>query len=295
MKTKFLILAVFVMMMCCITAVSAAENNMTEVALEEAIDDSGTELSIENTEILKDDEDERIEAEINVTMPKDMKAGGQYEINVTMPEDANGYIWAYDDSDYHSYDVAIEEGNGQYKFFPYEIGDHYLILEYDGNEIYKPKVYQIPFTINDYTLGLENDRVEYSQSIRLYLTAIKTFAGTVNVTVNGKNYEVQCGEYGGRFEVNGDDLNLGNNPVNIYYKGDETFHEINVDTSLYMYNRSTFDINLEIPENIKAPGEGLFNITLSENLNLTLFENYDYEDGYGNEIEIINGEGTFSK
>jgi len=69
-----------------------------------------------------------------------------------------------------------------------------------------------------------------------------------------------------------------------------------VDTSLFMYNRSTFNISLEIPGNIKAPGESLFNVTISDkNLNLTVFENYDPWDGYGNEIEIINGKGTFSK
>ncbi|MBE6496833.1 MAG: hypothetical protein E7Z81_00900 [Methanobrevibacter sp.] len=227
MKTKFLILAVFVMILCCTTAVSAAENNMTEVALEDAIDDSGDELSIENTEILKDDEDNRIDAEINVTMPNNMKSGGWYEINVTMPVDADAYIDVYyEDSEEFISDTYIEEGRGQFSFNPPEMGGHYLRLNYYGNEIYNPKVYDIQFDISNYTLSIKDDRVEYSQNILVYLYSPRTFDGTVEVTINNKKYETQKGYENLYFYVNGDDLKLEDNHVNIYYKGDENFAPI---------------------------------------------------------------------
>ena len=175
MKTysKLAIFAIFVIIICCLTTVSAADTNMTdEIAQTDAIDEDIVEASIdenvittdENEEVIAEDAEPISDYEINVTIPDNMVACKKYEINVTVPEGLSGAIDVYEGDDEYEF-CTLGFGESQkiaFTYTPQSIGEQSLRLEYGGNDLYEAKSITKTFTVENYTIDRKSTRLNSS-------------------------------------------------------------------------------------------------------------------------------------
>ena len=291
---KILIILMFIMILFSIGAVSAADVNSTDDKLsqniteENFLDSSFNDVELNydlNDEILEDDE--KIDAEMNITYDGDLIACQANTIKILMPEDADGLVCVsyYSDLYYEDFycEVNLIDGKGEFEYIPHDTGKFPLEFKYQGNEIYNEHIYYSDLVIRDFTLSFSKNSIPFEEEGNIYLIAPYSIKGVVSITINGKQYSSypDVGYY--RFYV--DNFVLGENEVNIYYAGDGPYHAVNKTVSINTYERQDPKINITCRDDIKAcePLEIFFEVP--DDIEFS-FDPFEYDDGIYEWIDV---------
>ena len=158
-------------------------------------------------------------------IPSTVPSGSNDGIRLRLPSDAQGKlnisIWDDEEYDWHFVEsIDLVNGQADYAFddYPWTIGTHKILVEFDGEEysfVNETTIEIIPNVVyNNVSIG-------QMAALSINLIGMK---GNVTVTLNGENLTTNELNYFGKTIVIifGDKLNVGKNIFTISYEGDSS-------------------------------------------------------------------------
>ena len=216
-------------------------------------------------------------------IPSTIASGSNDGIRVRLPSDAQGKlnisIWDEEEYDWHFVEsIDLVNGQADYAFddFPWTIGTHRILVEFDGEKygfVNETDIEIIP--------GLVYNNVSIGQMATLSISLIG-MKGNVTVTLNGENLTTNQLNYFGKAIVIifADKLNVGKNVFTIKYEGNSDFvpfayYDLDIgDYVPYEYGlwvEPVFNIPSEVSEN--GAGDIAFELPEGTSGNVTVYVN----------------------
>ena len=187
-------------------------------------------------------------------IPSTVLAGSNEGIKLRLPSDAQGKlnisIWDDDEYDWHfveSIDVVNGEADYAFDDFPWTVGTHSILVEFDGE-----KYYFYNESIVEIVPNVDYNNISIGQGTTLAINMIG-MKGNVTITLNGENLTTNELDYFGRTValIIPEKLNVGKNIFTIEYDGDSE----NVPFAYYDLNSGKY-----VPIEYELMVEPVFNI-----------------------------------
>ena len=254
MNRKMIVISAFLMLaVLTLGAVSASEN----------IDVSDNVTSVQDEDIISDDDDEFMEyddgegvlkPDIEVYWPDEIKAWDDVSISYKIPEDMDSYVALFvnnqrvDDGQYadndDTYNVILEE-----------FGTYKLKLKFFGDDIYAPTTREKTYKVTDYMFNVELNEENITYGDEAYVSVDLPLDASGHVMIDGVKYLL---DEDTSFTVPLKNLQIGSNEIEVKYSGDSVYKSksakviLNVMAEILYQRVVTFDnatFSLRLPDN----------------------------------------------
>ncbi len=193
-------------------------------------------------------------------------ANDDENVTIELPENATGTVNIVVNGEELD-NFTLENGTAVVPIDNFKPGNYSLNITYDGDELYRPNSTVYNFTIERFEPEVNITVTDNVVTLELPSDA----TGTVNVTVNGEDYDVVDVINGTASVVI--DKELGNYTVTMNYSGDDVYVGCETSTEIELaklnsdINVTAYDINVtdidELIASIYLPGDATGNVTIT--------------------------------
>ena len=285
MKFKKIMLITFLLLaILTLGAVSAADDAGALAASDdgEVIDSPVYEndvVALDSENDAVGDGEEKYNVTLDISMPDEdeIYLGDEIYMYASLGWDDESGDWPTGDVVLYVNDDEVAREDVDWPSFYYEFehfGVYNFKAEYTGDENFNGAVkeFTVNLTNSRYHIGISDD-IPYGRSFfNVYAPVLNP--GEIEITINGKKFNVDVDEDMDDNTCNSSALNYGLNTVHIYYPGDEVFGEYSADENITVIAYIAYD------DQYIAWGESIdFDLTLPSDATGTLAAYYgEYDD-----------------
>ncbi|MEE0938673.1 Ig-like domain repeat protein, partial [Methanobrevibacter sp.] len=219
---------------------------------------------------------EKLDAQVNVTVPSEVEAGEEVAIDIAIPG-ATGNVSVFVD-DVEAVVALDENGTAQFIIPSAEPGEHSVVVVYSGDDTHAVASNTVQFTVDpEFYMDIDADAI-YGEDAIVEINLPEDATGNLTVTIGNETYIVPVED--GYASVEIPDLAYGEHNITVAYSGDDKYKAAS--------KESTIDVqpDIEIPDEIDFNDEDEISITLPEDAtgNLTVSV-----DGVETTVPVVNG------
>ena len=224
---------------------------------------------------------EKLDTQVNVTVPSDVEAGAEVAIDIAIPG-ATGNVSVFVD-EVEAVVALDENGTAQFIIPSAEPGEHSVVVVYSGDDSHAVASNTVKFTVDpEFYMDIDADAI-YGEDAIVEINLPEDATGNLTVTIGNETYTVPVED--GYASVEIPDLAYGEHNITVAYSGDDKYKAAS--------KESTIDVqpDIEIPDEIDFNDEDEISITLPEDAtgNLTVSV-----DGVETVVPVVNGTASVS-
>ncbi|WP_296853156.1 Ig-like domain repeat protein, partial [uncultured Methanobrevibacter sp.] len=224
---------------------------------------------------------EKLDTQVNVTVPSDVEAGAEVAIDIAIPG-ATGNVSVFVD-EVEAVVALDENGTAQFIIPSAEPGEHSVVVVYSGDDSHAAASNTVKFTVDpEFYMDIDADAI-YGEDAIVEINLPEDATGNLTVTIGNETYTVPVED--GYASVEIPDLAYGEHNITVAYSGDDKYKAAS--------KESTIDVqpDIEIPDEIDFNDEDEISITLPEDAtgNLTVSV-----DGVETVVPVVNGTASVS-
>ena len=219
---------------------------------------------------------EKLDTQVNVTVPSDVEAGAEVAIDIVIPG-ATGNVSVFVD-EVEAVVALDENGTAQFIIPSAEPGEHSVVVVYSGDDSHAAASNTVKFTVDpEFYMDIDADAI-YGEDAIVEINLPEDATGNLTITIGNETYTVPVED--GYASVEIPDLAYGEHNITVAYSGDDKYKAAS--------KESTIDVqpDIEIPDEIDFNDEDEISITLPEDAtgNLTVSV-----DGVETVVPVVNG------
>ena len=219
---------------------------------------------------------EKLDTQVNVTVPSDVEAGAEVAIDIAIPG-ATGNVSVFVD-EVEAVVALDENGTAQFIIPSAEPGEHSVVVVYSGDDSHAAASNTVKFTVDpEFYMDIDADAI-YGEDAIVEINLPEDATGNLTITIGNETYTVPVED--GYASVEIPDLAYGEHNITVAYSGDDKYKAAS--------KESTIDVqpDIEIPDEIDFNDEDEISITLPEDAtgNLTVSV-----DGVETVVPVVNG------
>ncbi len=243
MKFKKIMLITFLLLaILTLGAVSAADDAGALAAsddgevMDSPVDESEV-VALDGENDAVGDGEEKYNVTLDISMPDEdeIYLGDEIYMYASLGWDDESGDWPTGDVVLYVNDDEVAREDVDWPSFEYEFehfGVYNFKAEYTGDENFNAAVKEFTFNLTNskYRINID-DEIPYGRSFfNVYAPVLNP--GEIEITINGKKFNVDVDEDMDDYTCNSSALNYGLNTVHIYYPGDEKFGACSVDKNI---------------------------------------------------------------
>ena len=216
MKKHMIILSLFMILLCCISAVNAADNNTDTLEITQNQDT----ISIDNAQETLSDSNDKAPSNIKITASS-ITYGEDLNVTVKLPSDVSrrANVSVGDESKL----ISLTDGKATAVFTDLNAGKYTIFASYGGDANYLPSNASKTVSVKkaDAGITINADSIDYGETLSVTLTAAKDITKRINVTIENQSKLVSLKN--GEAMVKFTGLTVGKYTVTATYAGDKNY------------------------------------------------------------------------